>query len=187
MNQRKIMMIGLITFCILLGGFSIFAIKNSDKFQKLFSKPESQWKWDDSWNGHMPDNSSSMSTGPAKPETKPEVKPEKVPESPHLVGNYQEALKVSGETGKPILVFYTAEWCGFCKKMKSETFSKEKVSEISKNYIFVYVDIDHDRGGVGKFGITSLPSFVVTNSKEEKVKMHTGYMNTESFTKWLND
>ena len=56
-----------------------------------------------------------------------------------------------------------------------------------KNYILVYVDIDHDRGGIGKFGVTTIPAFVITNNKEEKLKMNSGFMDSDAFLGVIND
>lgn len=180
MNQRKIMMICLVVVGVLFGGIMFSALKNGQRFQKQ----ESQWKWDDSWNGNMPNTSSPKLSEPNKPELN--VKPSK-PEVQVTAETYAEALQKSQELNRPVLVIYTANWCGYCKKMKSETLSNDKVVHAMKSYVLVYVNTDKDRSGIGKFGVTGLPSFVITNFKEDKIKMKSGFMNAESFEAWLKD
>jgi hypothetical protein len=51
----------------------------------------------------------------------------------------------------------------------------------------VYVNTDNDRATATKFRITSLPSFVITNVKEEKLKEDSGFKNASSFVNWLNE
>jgi thiol:disulfide interchange protein len=180
MDQRKIMMICLVGLAVMISGVLFSTMGNGQKNQTQ----DSQWKWDDSWNGNMPSNSSPKPSEPVKPEPKEKLSK---PDSQIEAKSYAEALKKSEETGRPVLVIYTANWCGYCKKMKSETLSNDKVKEAMKSFIVVVVDTDKDRSGIGKFSVTGLPSYVITNSKEEKLKMGSGFMNAESFSKWLND
>ena len=41
--------------------------------------------------------------------------------------NLNSAFKLSGETGKPMLVLFGAEWCGYCHKQDAETLSDPAV------------------------------------------------------------
>lgn len=177
MNQHKIMMICLVAFGILLGGFIFSAIKSSQKSKTQ----ESQWKWDDSWNGNMPSSQSPNLNGKQE-----KIKPVK-PNNQIMAESYTEALKKSEEYKMPVLVVYNANWCAFCKKLKSETFSDAKVIEAMKSYIVVTIDTDKDRSGIAKFSVIGLPTCVITNSKEEKLKVLSGYVNPDTFRNWLND
>lgn len=174
MSQQKIMMICLVVVAVLFGSMTIYAIKESEKYRRIFKKPDVQWKWDDSWNNHMP-------TNPSHEKMKHEAKPK----TQVVAETYKEALQKSEELKRPILVFYTADWCGFCKKMKSETLTNPKVIEGMKKYIFVSINTDKDRSGIGKFGVTGLPSYVITNHNEDKLKVGSGYVDPEKFVKWL--
>jgi thiol:disulfide interchange protein len=148
------------------------------------------WKWNDSWNGsifpeklELPIKENIQKPDVAKPEA---VKPEVVkPKNESF--SYQEALQQSGETGKPVLVFFAADWCEYCTKMKIQTLPQEEVKNKLKNYIVTYVNVDKDSILSKKFGIKVLPSYVVTNYKEEKIKLGKGFMEANSFSNWLND
>jgi thiol:disulfide interchange protein len=184
MNQRAIV-IGLLVFVLAaFGGLIYYDAKHGHKFEKLMggkNRPVQNWKWEDSWDGNGP----SAQPDKAAPQPKTETP---APTGPQLIaGTYTEALQKSGEFGKPVLVFFTAEWCTWCKKMKAETMVDGKVQAGLKNYILVYVDTDKDRAPARKFGIESLPSYVITNSKEEKLKADSGFKNSETFAGWLNN
>jgi len=181
MNQRTTV-VGLLLFVVLaFGGLIFYDVKYGHKFEKLLGKDRTtqndQWKWKDDWTN----KDGVTPPGPDSKQIAPPV------DGPQLIaGSYNEALKKSGELGKPVLVFFTADWCSWCKKMKSETLPDAKVQAVMKNYVLVYVDTDKDRAPATKFGVSSLPSYAVTNYKEEKLKVDSGFKNADSFQAWLN-
>jgi thiol:disulfide interchange protein len=178
MSQKNIILILITLLVLTFDGLIIYKFKYADKSGS--EGTTENWQWEDDWG---------MGSPPPLAQNKPEVQPV-VPDAPKqqlIVGSYQEALQKSGELGKPIMIFFTAEWCSWCKKMKAETMSNGKVQEMLKNYILVYVNTDNDRATATKFRITSLPSFVITNVKEEKLKEDSGFKNASSFVNWLNE
>jgi thiol:disulfide interchange protein len=175
MSQRNIMMIFLVAVTFIFGAVLLTEVMN----KKTVPNKEDNWEWEDKWTG-------SVDPIPQKEEEKPEVSPEK-PITQITASSYQEALKISSETGKPVLAFFTSDSCVWCDKMKAETLTDSNVIEAMKSYIFVVVDTSKDRDGVRKFGIVGLPSYVITNAKEDKFKSGSGFMNGVNFNNWLND
>ena len=96
--------------------------------------------------------------------------------------NYGQALIDAQSQGKPILLFFTAEWCYFCKKYKKLFSEENEVSDYLKmNYKLVYCDILTESGlklkrlcrtGAG------LPQFVVITPDEKIVARHEGAWQT---------
>ncbi len=172
MGKQKIVII----LIAILSIVSICVLKNT---ANKYLGDRDNWEWNDNWNGN----------GPIEKDNKPKDKKENnTDQSINIVAdNYSDALDKSGNLGKPVLVFYTAEWCKYCRKMKAETMPSPEVSEALKNYILVYVNTDIDRSGVKEFAIENLPSFVVTNYKQEKLKLSKGFMDKNSMVNWLND
>ena len=66
----------------------------------------------------------------------------------------EQALADSKSTGKPILMQFTAKWCGFCHKMFRTTFiDPEVVRLVNSNMIPVKVDADREARLVKAVGI----------------------------------
>jgi thiol-disulfide isomerase/thioredoxin len=179
MSQRSVLTGVLVVITVLFGAMIFYDIKHGHKFQGIFGKEKitPNWKWDDNWSDKGPNNPMS----PTRPIVEAPVDPQ------IMAGSYTEALQKSGETGKPVLVFFTAEWCKWCKQMKQETMPDARVQSALKNYILVYVDTDKERVSARKFNVESLPSYVITNVNEDKLKFDSGFKNVESFEAWLNN
>lgn len=55
----------------------------------------------------------------------------------------EQALKLAPETGKKILVDVYAAWCPYCKRMHSEVYPSEEVSQaISEHFYLVKIDVE---------------------------------------------
>jgi thiol-disulfide isomerase/thioredoxin len=166
-------MTGLLVFVIAtFGGIVLYDAKHKAGSPTPGTPPAPNWKWKDDWDGGKP-------VVPVPPVTPPAP----TPQPP--AGTYAEAVQRSRETGTPVLAFFTADWCGWCKKMKAETMPDPRVQAALKQFIFVYVDVDREPTAGKKFGVTGLPSYVITNGREEQTKLCKGYMTPDAFVAWL--
>ena len=81
-----------------------------------------------------------------------------------------------------LLDFY-ADWCGPCKVMKPV------FAEIEKKYegkvVFKEVDVEQDAETAGKFGVMSIPTFVILKDKKE-VSRKIGAMPKDMLTSWID-
>lgn len=76
--------------------------------------------------------------------------------------NIREAAAIARQTGRPMLIRVSAEWCGYCQQMKRGTFADSRVvRDISQNFVAVDLDADTNRSIVKQLRITSLPTVLV--------------------------
>jgi len=85
------------------------------------------------------------------------------------------AAKAAKKSGKPILLDFTAKWCGPCKKMDREFWVREDVIELSKKVIFVKIDSDNNIELKKKYGVRGIPNVTITDSWGLKLTYHAGY------------
>jgi len=102
------------------------------------------------------------------------------------IKSYKEALEMSEKTGKPVFLFFHADRCNWCEKMKVETFANPDVQKALNKYIVYHADGDKEKPLVSKYGLKGVPSYFVIDSKEKVKKSGTGYKDSKSFIKWLN-
>jgi thioredoxin-like negative regulator of GroEL len=57
---------------------------------------------------------------------------------------YSEAEQQAKQTGKPMLVFVSAQWCGACTKMKQSVLPELRRDGLLDSFHFAYVDLDEN-------------------------------------------
>jgi len=117
--------------------------------------------------------------------------------------NFNEAMKHSAKTGKPMVIKVGASWCGPCKAMNATTFKDPKVKEaLDKKATFVNVEVDR-RGDTSAqqnaasklaraLGVRSYPTVIMATVKKDGDKLVPSFvskgnmMNAERFTQFVN-
>ncbi|MGC4003496.1 MAG: thioredoxin family protein [Pirellulales bacterium] len=71
-----------------------------------------------------------------------------------------QAETLSRQTGRPMLVFFTAEWCKYCHQLADETLSLPEVEELTRSFICVRIDADRQPDVCKALGIRSFPTLL---------------------------
>jgi thiol:disulfide interchange protein len=79
--------------------------------------------------------------------------------------DYAEASQRALREGKPLLLFFTAEWCHFCHQMADEAFSNPQVQSLSNHFVCVLVDADSEPALCEQFQITAFPTTQFMSSR----------------------
>ena len=86
---------------------------------------------------------------------------------------------------KLVFIDLYATWCGPCKAMERDVFSKKEVGDFMDEYfVAAKYDIDKPTGTAlaGKHGIRSIPACLVFNTEGDLLGKITGSMPAEEFT-----
>ena len=75
-----------------------------------------------------------------------------------FVEGYQSGYQTALESGKPMLVFFTAEWCHFCHQMANEAFTHEQVVGLSERFVCILVDADAEPEVCQQFHVQGYPT-----------------------------
>ena len=78
---------------------------------------------------------------------------------------YNEALELSKQNNKPILIDFSAVWCANCYELKEKVFVNEELKKfIDDNLIFIEVDVDKYKNISDEYNVKWLPWIIVIDS-----------------------
>ncbi|WP_278847130.1 protein-disulfide reductase DsbD family protein [Brachyspira pilosicoli] len=79
--------------------------------------------------------------------------------------SYTEALELSKQNNKPILIDFSAVWCANCYELKEKVFVNEELKNfIDNNLIFTEVDVDKYKNISDEYNVKWLPWIIVIDS-----------------------
>ncbi len=92
------------------------------------------------------------------------------------------AVQESGRVKKPLMIKFTASWCGFCHKMMKQTFSDERIAEhINYCFVPVSVDADQEKPLLDLLGVETLPTTLIVTPQGKVLKRIQGFQPPEKF------
>jgi len=115
--------------------------------------------------------------------------------------DYKAALAEAAKQNKNVLLDFTgSDWCGWCIKLKKETFNQPAFKEFAdKNLVLVEVDFPQGKTlppAVKKqndqlqeqYQVQGFPTLVVLNPQGKIIKQQSGYIpgGPKGFIDWLN-
>ncbi len=110
--------------------------------------------------GTVPTDSALVSTDAASgPSGKNAAKPQRVAHGNlKFIEGYQKGYDRGLTEGKPMLVFFTAEWCHFCHQMANEAFTNDQVVSLSEQFTCILVDADAEPEVARQFHVQAYPT-----------------------------
>ena len=100
---------------------------------------------------------------------------------------FEQALAESSETGKPVLLDFSASWCPPCQVMKHEVWPNEQVRQtVMEGYIPVLLDVDAaaSRAIAQRYEVTGVPTILVV-AADGRVLRQSGYMSRSAALAFL--
>ncbi len=109
--------------------------------------------------------------------------------------NLGKSKEASKKNGKTIIVYFGASWCGPCRIMERDLFSKSEFIDYSKKFEMVKIwdddkDEEKDKAAYFKimqeYNISSIPSIIVINNGKVTCTIESFFREPNLLIKKLN-
>ena len=104
--------------------------------------------------------------------------------------DFASAKQLASESGKPMLLFFTAEWCVPCRIMKREVFADEGVMRTINATLVPVMIYQDDPGGdelFKKYNIGGTPITIVTDAMGNVRNYAVGGIGKSEFLELISD
>ncbi len=103
--------------------------------------------------------------------------------------NYTLAQQQAADSGKPMILFFTATWCVPCRIMKRQVWADEQVvALVNAQFIPVAIDVDNlDNASVlARYKVEFTPVTIVTAPQGNALDWRAGGINKSEFLELLD-
>lgn len=104
--------------------------------------------------------------------------------STNWLSSLDDAKSIAQGLNKPILVDFWAVWCGPCKKMDQDVWSKEEIKVLMENFVPVKIDLDANGALARSYNVQAIPNILILDGWGNTLYTSVGY-KTKSDIKHL--
>lgn len=102
--------------------------------------------------------------------------------------DFDAAMALSAETGKPIFIDMYADWCGPCRMLADEYFPREDYQEILAQCVLLKINIDNYPQYAEQYRVQSIPTLILTDANGTEFDRITGVMGSpEEFLPMISE
>lgn len=105
-----------------------------------------------------------------------------------FAGTVDEAFAAAAESGKPIYLYWGAEWCPPCHAISATVFKSPEFIERSQLFVPVYLDGDKENAQAAgeRFGVRGYPTMIVFDSSGVELTRIPGGIDLEAYANVLD-
>jgi thioredoxin-like negative regulator of GroEL len=97
---------------------------------------------------------------------------------------FDEALKKAKATGKPVIVNFWADWCGWCRRLDKTTYADPAVAHIAEDFVAVRVNTEGSKKEVAialRYDVSTLPTIVFLTPAGRQLSRLNGFQGPGEF------
>lgn len=100
---------------------------------------------------------------------------------------FEVGKALATQSNKPMIVHFTTDWCGWCRKLEQETYPNPNVVARLKQFICVQVDGDRRGDLTSKYGVKGYPTTLVLHPSGHVLRTIVGYLPADRYAAELDE
>ena len=108
--------------------------------------------------------------------------------SPKFEKRYKAALEEGKKAGKPVVLVFSATWCGPCQQMKKNVYPSATIQPYHDKFVWAYLDADEAANAKPqqKYGVNGIPHIEFVDAEGKSLGNQVGSTSPEAFAKILD-
>ena len=98
-----------------------------------------------------------------------------------FVCGFELGRQIAAERQLPCLVFFTADWCTYCKRMEATTFNDAAVAQLASAFVCVLVDADEEPEVCRRLQVSGYPTVELISPAGTSLGRMTGWQSAPGF------
>jgi thioredoxin:protein disulfide reductase len=104
----------------------------------------------------------------------------------------EEAKQLAVSSGKPMMIDFTATWCGACQELAKHTFTDPRVQAEASRFVAVKVDATNEddpkvEATMKRYAVRGLPTVVLLDSHGKEAHRFVDFVEADAFYKVIKD
>ncbi len=91
-----------------------------------------------------------------------------------FIEGYQAGVEAAAAQKKPMLLFFTATWCHYCRQLAAEAFTDTTVIGLSERFVCVLVDADREPAVCRYFQVPAYPTIQFVSARGQPLNRMVG-------------
>lgn len=100
--------------------------------------------------------------------------------------SFDTAMAASRDKNLPVMIDFYTDWCGWCKRLDSDTYVDAQVIAAARGFVSVKINADEDRTTATRYGITGFPTILFVDSMGNEIHRIVGYRPPQAFLAEMN-
>ncbi len=88
------------------------------------------------------------------------------------------ALALAEEAGKPVFIDLYADWCGPCRMLADDYFTRDDYREVLSTCILVKINVDNNPDLAQQYRVRSIPTLLLMDADGREIDRITGVMGS---------
>jgi thiol:disulfide interchange protein len=77
--------------------------------------------------------------------------------------DFAAALATAAKEQRPLLIFFTADWCSYCRQLRQEVFTRPEFRDAAKKFVCVQVDAGKHASRCEEYRVRAYPTLIFAN------------------------